>query len=131
MAESHSAEIMCPKCRRKTLVLRKPKFDGFTRVGDELKCSECGTVFEDESQLEFVESKKPDIFTEDEKPKKIDLFEGDEVRICRYCKQYTVNPFTQRCILHNREVEATDSCDRFERRTDDKGTRGEESAKGE
>jgi len=45
----------------------------------------------------------PDIFAEDEKG-----------RNCRYCKHYVVNPFTQRCGLHGRTVEATDTCEDFQ-----------------
>ena len=119
MAEKESGEIMCPTCRRNTLVLRKPKFDGFTRVGDELKCSECGTVFEDEEKIEFVESRKPEIFTDVDRSAKIDMFEGDEVRFCNHCKFYVVNPFTQRCMLHNKVVQATDTCGQFERVVED------------
>lgn len=119
MAEKDSGEIMCPMCRRNTLVLRSPKFDGFTRVGDELKCSECGTVFGDEEKLEFVEAGKLDIFTDEDRSAEVDLFEGDQVRFCNHCKYYVVNPFTQRCMLHNKIVQATDSCPQFKRQQED------------
>jgi hypothetical protein len=119
MTENSNGEIMCPMCQRNTLVLRKPKFDGFTRVGDELTCSECGTVFDDDEKLEFVEAAKLDIFTDEDKSAKVDMFEGDEVRFCIHCKYYVVNPFTQRCMLHNKIVQATDSCGQFERQPED------------
>jgi hypothetical protein len=38
------------------------------------------------------------------------------LRICSNCRNYVVNPFTQKCMLHEREVTATDSCDQFELR---------------
>ncbi len=38
------------------------------------------------------------------------------IRNCRNCKSYLVHPFTQKCVLHDREVVATDVCDEFQRR---------------
>jgi hypothetical protein len=42
--------------------------------------------------------------------------EAGPLRICRNCRSYVVNPFTQKCMLHEREVTATDTCPDFERR---------------
>lgn len=39
--------------------------------------------------------------------------------MCGHCVNYTVNAFTQRCGLNLKEVQATDSCDAFERRDDE------------
>ena len=33
--------------------------------------------------------------------------------MCRYCAEYVVNPFLQRCGLHRCEVQATDTCPHF------------------
>lgn len=119
---------MCPMCQRNTLVLRKPKFDGFTRVGDELTCSECGTVFDDDEKLEFVEGTTVDIFTDEDRSADLDMFEGDEVRFCNHCKYYVVNPFTQRCMLHNKIVQATDSCKQFKHPPEDNPARDEQES---
>jgi hypothetical protein len=35
------------------------------------------------------------------------------VRICRHCRHYVVNPYTQKCMLHDREVTAVDTCADF------------------
>ena len=57
----------------------------------------------------------PALFSESEKPRPPRLFDADEKgRCCRHCRYYVVHPFTQRCARWNREVEATDVCDRFE-----------------
>jgi hypothetical protein len=50
------------------------------------------------------------------RPKVVNPFGGETgpLRICRYCRQYVVNPFTQKCMLHERETSATDSCEQFE-----------------
>jgi len=123
---------ICPTCNKTTLVIRQPKYDGFTRIGEELKCTECGTVFDEDAagtaeqakkNAIFSDNEKPktlNLFSDDEQPETIDLFAGDEVRFCRHCKHYVVNPFTQRCMLHNRIVEATDTCTQFTpKETDD------------
>jgi len=45
------------------------------------------------------------------------VFGDDEYgRTCRHCRHYIVNPFTQRCDLHKKEVEATDFCPDFDRK---------------
>jgi hypothetical protein len=41
---------------------------------------------------------------------------GGPLRICSNCRSYVVNPFTQKCMLHEREVTATDSCPDFQPR---------------
>ena len=49
--------------------------------------------------------------------KKADIFASDEMgKNCRHCKHYVVNPFIQRCGLSHREVQATDLCERFDKK---------------
>ena len=42
--------------------------------------------------------------------------DGGPLRICSNCRNYVVNPYTQKCMLHQREVTATDTCEQFELR---------------
>ena len=113
MSDAKSAEARCPACGRESLLLRKPKYDGFTKVGEETTCAACGHVFAD-SAIPTAAPKKPDIFGAEDQPKKVDLFKaGEAEKLCRYCVHYTVNPFRQWCALHRRDVEATDTCDKF------------------
>lgn len=97
--EAKKAEIHCPVCRKVTLVVRRPKYDGLRKVGEILSCSVCLTEFADDANVQFVDQQKPRVFGEEE-----------GVRLCLNCKHYIVNPFVQRCTLTMREVEATDSC---------------------
>ncbi len=107
-------EMMCPGCGRETLVIKEPVYDGFTRIGERMKCAVCGHCFE-EPAAPPLPKKTPVIFSEEDRPAAIKIFdEGENRTICRYCKHYLVNPFTQRCARHNREVEATDTCDDFD-----------------
>jgi hypothetical protein len=102
------AEIFCPICGQETLALRRPVFEGLKKVGEKLCCSACGTEF-DQGEVEFVEKEKVEVFTDE-----------DGVRLCMYCAHYIVNPFTQRCTLRMKEVEATDTCRNFVRRLEKK-----------
>jgi hypothetical protein len=113
MSLATSAEAFCPACNRERLLLRKPKYDGFTRLGEEVTCATCGHVFE-ATALPAAAPKKPDIFGADDQPQKIELFHsGEAEKLCRRCVSYTVNPFRQWCARHRREVEATDTCAQF------------------
>ncbi len=107
-------ESFCPTCGIDTLMIKEPIYDGFTRMGEQIKCAVCGTVMT--PPLETVEPKKTSsLFTDDDRSPVIQLFDEGENRIlCRYCNHYTLNPFRQWCGLHFREVEATDTCEQFE-----------------
>lgn len=112
-----NAEIHCPGCGRESLLMRKPKYDGFKRVGEELTCAACGYAFAAEAEVPFKQARKIAIFTDDDKPRVVDVFKDDpRHRLCRYCLHYVVNPFRQWCGLHRRDVQATDTCDRFKTR---------------
>ena len=109
-----SLEILCSECGEDTLVRREPKYDGFKKVGETFTCMACGHEFPDGNAVPFKQRKAPDVFGEDDKPDIVDLFRDDEKRRnCRYCEHYTVNPFTQRCGLHDKPIEATDLCGDF------------------
>lgn len=125
-----SLEIVCSACGAESLVRRVPKYEGFKKVGETFTCVSCGHEYESEDKTPFKTNKAPSIFGEEDRLKKIDLFAVDEKhRNCRYCKHYVVNPFTQRCGLNNRIVQATDFCDKFEKKVES-GERKEESTPG-
>ena len=108
-------EIQCPGCGRETLLLRSPVYTGLTRTGEELSCAGCGHVFADESDVPYVQMHKPHVFSEDDRSAAVKVFEEHEAgRLCRYCRHYVINPFTQWCSRHRREVEATETCDQFD-----------------
>lgn len=111
-----AVEIICSHCGEETLLHRESVYDGFTRSGEKLTCSACGFEYASESEVPFKERpKEPVVFTEADRSKKIEMFdEGESRRLCRYCANYIVNPFTQFCALHRKEVQATDSCAQFE-----------------
>jgi len=99
-----------------TLLKREAVYDGFAKSGEKLICSNCGFEYASEAEVPFkVRKDEPQIFTAADRPAKVEVFgDGENQRLCRYCTNYIVNPFTQFCSLHKKEVQATDSCDRFE-----------------
>jgi rubredoxin len=113
---SQRVEIVCSKCGADTLVKREPVYEGFRKVGERWVCTACGHVYDREGEVPFKETAAVGIFTDEDRPRRIDVFEaGEKNRNCRHCRHYVVNPFTQRCGLHRRNVEATDLCDDFNR----------------
>ena len=113
--EKHGLEILCTACGAETLARREPVYEGFTRKGERFVCVSCGHVYDDEAAVPWKQSRRPAIFDESDKSARPDIFHSDDLsRNCRHCRHYVVNPFTQRCGLHNRPVEATDLCDKFD-----------------
>lgn len=108
-------EIICTCCGAEAFLHREPLYEGLKKAGEELSCSACGFVFKSEAAVPFKEiSSAPEIFTEADRSKKVEVFnEGENKLICRYCANYVVNPFMQFCSHHKKEVQATDSCPRF------------------
>jgi hypothetical protein len=112
--------IVCTACGEDTFLRREPVYEGFKKVGETLSCVSCGHVYPGEAAVPYKQGGGPAVFSAADRAKRVDVFRDDEKgRLCRYCAHYTVNPFTQRCGLHNRIVEATDTCDDFEPPPDD------------
>ncbi|MCX6997796.1 MAG: hypothetical protein NTV49_12090, partial [Kiritimatiellaeota bacterium] len=67
-----------------------------------------------EQDVPFKGQKPVSLFTAADRSPELKLFAAGEIsRLCRFCTHYIVNPFRQWCAHHRRDVEATDSCDRF------------------
>ncbi len=108
-----SVEIRCEACGRDSLLLREPVYEGFKRVGESLRCAACGHRYDSEEAVPFKEARAVRVFSEADRPAEVKVFDPGEARLCRHCAHYIVNPFTQWCALHKREVQATDTCPRF------------------
>ncbi len=115
-----AVEIICKSCGADTLLNREAVYDGFAKSGEKLICSSCGFEYASEAEVPFKSKiAAPRIFTDADRSAKVEVFdEGENKRICRYCASYTVNPFTQFCSTHKKEVQATDTCGRFEEAED-------------
>jgi hypothetical protein len=110
-------EINCVACGQESLLKREPKYEGFTKVGERLTCFSCGHEYATEEEEPYKVRRAPKVFDDSDTPKTIKVFKQHEAdRLCRYCKHYVVNPFLQRCALRGKLVEATDTCERFEKK---------------
>lgn len=117
MADPKPVEIICSACGADALLVRRPRYDGFTKVGETLTCASCGHEYAREEDVPFKGKREVKVFTEADRSAKVEVFAQNEAgRLCRHCASYLVNPFTQWCSVHRKEVEATDTCDRFTRR---------------
>jgi len=106
-------ELFCPTCGKDSLVIKEAVYEGFTRTGERMKCAVCGHAFDAPAE-EAPPRKAPSIFTEEDRSPALAIFgDGENRVICRYCKNYLINPFKQWCGVHSKEVEATDTCDQF------------------
>ena len=111
--EPAKVELRCPACGRDSWLARKPIYDGFTKTGEALTCALCGPAFASEAEIPFKDY-RPKVFSEADRPRPVKVFREDEKgQMCRYCAEYVVNPFLQRCGLHKCEVQATDTCPHF------------------
>ena len=111
-------DTRCPGCGRDALTLVRPRYDGFKKTGEDRVCASCGFVYPPDTGAPKP-APKPRVFTDEDRPAPVRAFvEGEADALCRRCAHYVVNPFRQWCGFHRREVEATDTCERFERRPD-------------
>ncbi len=113
-------QIVCNACGADTFLKREPVYDGFRKTGERLQCADCGHVYADDEAVPYKDAAGPRVFTDADRSPKIEVFQGDEKgRNCRHCRHYVVNPFLQRCGLHNMEVQATDVCHAFAAKGED------------
>ena len=119
-----AVEILCRNCGADTLLKREAVYDGFTRIGKKLICSSCNFEYASEADVPFkAAAAEPEVFTDADRSAKVEVFDaGENRRLCRYCANYIVNPFTQFCSIHKKEVQATDSCPQFEEASEDADT---------
>ena len=111
--EPAKVEFRCPACGQDAWLARKPQYDGFKKIGETLSCALCGHAFASEAEIPFKDN-RPKVFSENDRPRPVQVFREDEKeQMCRYCAEYVVNPFLQRCSLHKCEVQATDTCPHF------------------
>ncbi len=119
-----AVEIICTNCGADTFLKREAVYDGFTKTGERLTCSSCGHEFASEADVPYKTKRaEPRIFTDADRSAKVEVFdEGENAQLCRYCANYIVNPFTQFCSLHKKEVQATDTCPQFEQAEEKRDT---------
>ena len=117
VATMSRVNIVCCACGAETSLKRSPRYDGFVRIGEQLTCAACGHEYATENDVPFKQRHVPNVFLGLDIPDRPKIFdESDKGRLCLHCSNYVVNPFTQKCGLHFRTVEATDCCADFKSR---------------
>ena len=108
-------EINCTNCGAQSLLQREPIYEGLFKTGEKLTCTACGFHYPTLDAVPFQHTApEKSIFTDADRSAKPELFkENEAAALCRHCANYIVNPFTQFCSIHKKEVQATDSCPQF------------------
>jgi len=107
VSRAPNIEAFCPACGKQSLLLIRPRYEGFTRVGDTKSCAFCGHLFREE-EIQYVHRARPEVFDR-----------ASQRAFCRYCEHYVTNPFVQKCMRHRKVVQGTDSCPQFSLRKDE------------
>ncbi|MBQ7694969.1 MAG: hypothetical protein IJT50_07565 [Lentisphaeria bacterium] len=117
-------KVLCPHCGEKTLVRERKVFDeNFSPVGVKFVCAFCGGELELPSASDSV----PAPSKQEEAAERLSRLlggeraakaafapEADDGHFCLHCRNFVKHPFMNRCGLTMKEVQAIDSCEKFE-----------------
>lgn len=114
-------QIRCPHCGADSFLKKESVMDGWTKVGEVLKCASCSAVIADANEEAEPEKKKASAAAERlknflgaDEPEKIELsLDAAEKRFCKDCVNLIQHPFVLRCGLDGHAVNPMDDCDRF------------------
>ena len=116
-------KVLCPHCGERTLAKEKKILDeNFSPVGGKFVCAFCGGELEMPSAVPASAPSKAQEAAErlsrllgGERPTKAAFApEADDGHFCLHCKNFVKHPFMNRCGLTMKEVQAIDSCEKFE-----------------
>ena len=116
-------KVLCPHCGEKTLVRERKVFDeNFSPAGVKFVCAFCGGELEPPSAAAAPAPSKEKEAAErlsrllgGEKVTKAAFApEADDGHFCLHCRNFIKHPFMNRCGLTMKEVQAIDSCEKFE-----------------
>lgn len=115
--------IQCPHCGANSFLKKESVMNGWTKVGEVLKCASCSAVIakvqEEESNTQkasdAAERLKKFLGAEEEKPIHLSLDQADK-RFCKDCVNLVQHPFVLRCAIDGHTVNPMDDCDRFQSR---------------
>ncbi len=115
--------IQCPHCGADSFLKKESVMDGWTKVGEVLKCASCSAVIARVQESESGTKKASDaaerlkrfLGAEKEETLHLSLDQADK-RFCKDCVNLIQHPFVLRCSLDGRAVNPMDDCDRFQAR---------------
>lgn len=115
----------CPHCGNNSFLKKESVMDGWTKIGEVLKCASCGALVEEikeEAAGPAASSAAPKsnalaaLLGGDDTEKIANPFEQIERRFCRDCKHRVMNAFRIYCSLHDKDVGPMDDCPQYEKR---------------
>ena len=64
-----AAVIICRACGTESVLKREPKYEGFKKVGETLRCAACGHVYAGEEEVPYKQHRRPAVFDDAEAPR--------------------------------------------------------------
>ncbi len=115
--------IKCPHCGADSFLKKESVMDGWTKVGEVLKCVSCSAVVANCSEEKAAEEKqtaasdrlKQFLGVDEVETIKVSLSEDDK-RFCKDCENVVSHPFQLRCALTGNGVNPMDDCLEFKRK---------------
>ena len=112
--------MQCPHCGADSFLKKEAVMDGWTKVGEVLKCASCSAVIADCSREESPAQKQSDaadrfkklLGADEESPIRLSLSDADK-RFCKDCANMIPHPFQLRCALTGQSVNPMDDCPRY------------------
>ena len=119
-------QFTCPHCGQDSVVTLETEMDGWTKVGESLRCAMCRARL-----LDVVEERSHDDVPVKDETGKTDLLDflgtnervRDELidddglrRFCKNCTHLLEHPFKVFCLLHKKTVNPMDDCSEFDRK---------------
>ena len=117
-------QITCPHCNEDSVVKLKAEMDGWTKVGESLVCALCDAKLETPEEPASTEHEKDSggadalkdfLGVSAAETEELLKDDGDR-RFCRDCKHLLEHPFKVYCLLHKKDVNPMDDCEKFERK---------------
>lgn len=115
--------IKCPHCGADSFLKKESVMDGWTKVGEVLKCVSCSAVIADcaaeepagQKQSAASDRLKQFLGVDGVETVKVSLTKDDR-QFCKDCKHIVAHPFQLRCMLTGNEVNPMDDCPEFKRK---------------
>lgn len=108
----------CPHCGQNTFLKKESVMDGWTKVGEVLKCASCSALIEEikpedappKDRKEVSKSALLDLLGETEAEKTNLEFLNEDTRFCRDCAHAVANAFRLYCSKWDKDVNPMNDC---------------------
>ena len=115
-------QIICPHCGRSSFLKKESVMNGWSKVGEALKCVACSATIEEIKPPSPLERRSEEsagvsklaslLGTQPVAKPKLEA-KASERNFCRDCANLVAHPFLCHCALHNKDVNPMDDCPDF------------------